>query len=307
MVRTTAGSALQLPMEFRQGIVRWQLGVCIAGDQQQSLSAWDQLEISVSSSGVRLLSSKARQITFELGLAAETGAKVAPALLFSTSITTSITTSARPPPHSLWSKSAEGSESECLIWWPFIWWDVQTSSTIGNIQTWWPPQLVWGHKPYPRLQISTTSNSVFRNILGSWCIEMFSQIFSTSISRHRVSLSWQLLTLLYTVANVLKSESDSFFWLLSPDPACYGTPLAVPQNIFQPKISTPYFYIVSFLGCWRWHWWQCWKSLFVGLETSGEVRRVYNNTEQIFLTFLFEDFLTMNFLFEVGLERGQQL
>ena len=26
MVRTTAGSALQLPMEFRQGIVRWQLG-----------------------------------------------------------------------------------------------------------------------------------------------------------------------------------------------------------------------------------------------------------------------------------------
>lgn len=33
----------------------------------------------------------------------------------STSITTSITTSARPPPHSLWSKSAEGSESECLI------------------------------------------------------------------------------------------------------------------------------------------------------------------------------------------------
>ena len=225
----------------------------------------------------------------------------------STSITTSITTSARPPPHSLWSKSAEGNESECLIWWPFIWWDVQTSFTIGNIQTWWPPQLVWGHKPYPRLQISTTSNSVFRNILGSWCIEMFSQIFSTSISRHRVSLSWQLLTLLYTVANVLKSESDSFFWLLSPDPACYGTPLVVPQNIFQPKISTPYFHIVSFLGCWRWHWWQCWKSLFVGLETSGEVRRGNNNTEQIFLTFLFEDFLTMNFLFEVGLERVQQM
>ena len=188
-----------------------------------------------------------------------------------------------------------------------IWWDVQPAFTIGNIQTWWPPQLVWGHKPYPRLQISTTSNSVFRNILGSWCIEMFSQIFSTSISRHRVSLSWQLLTLLYTVANVLKSESDSFFWLLSPDPACYGTPLVVPQNIFQPKISTPYFYIVSFLRCWRWHWWQCWKSLFVGLETSGEVRRVNNNTEQIFLTFLFEDFLTMNFLFEVGLERVQQM
>lgn len=45
----------------------------------------------------------------------------------------------------------------------------------------------------------------------------------------------------------------------------------------------------------------------MGLETSGEVRRVYNNTEQIFLTFLFEDFLTMNFLFEVGLERVQQM
>lgn len=45
----------------------------------------------------------------------------------------------------------------------------------------------------------------------------------------------------------------------------------------------------------------------MGLETSGEMRRVYNNTEQIFLTFLFEDFLTMNFLFEVGLERVQQM
>ena len=142
-----------------------------------------------------------------------------------------------------------------------IWWDVQRSFTIGNIQTWWPPQLVWGHKPYPRLQISTTSNSVFRNILGSWCIEMFSQIFSTSISRH----SFSFLTLLYT-AVVLNL---AVFLIVVP-----LTGIAMEQSLrfhtykiyFNPR------YWRSYLRPWRWHWWQCWKGVFVRLETSGEVR-----------------------------------
>ena len=189
---------------------------------------------------------------------------------------------ARPMPHSLWSKSVEGSESECLIWsglvssdlvepdlvepdlvWYLIWSDATRCSSCDQT-IWWPP-LVKEASPYPTPQIST-SNSVFRNIFGR-CTEMFSQIFSTSISRH--SFSFLTVTDATIHGRCAQSESDSFFWLLSPGRACYGTVLAVPyvQNIFQPKILKMFY-----LRPWRWHWWQCWKGIFVRLEMSGEVR-----------------------------------
>ena len=102
---------------------------------------------------------------------------------------------------------------------------------------WWPPLVKEAPAPYPQI---STSNSVFRNIFGR-CSEMFSQIFSTSISRH--SFSFLTVTDATIHGRCAQSESDSFFWLLSPGRACYGTVLAVPyvQNIFQPKILKMFF------------------------------------------------------------------
>lgn len=152
---------------------------------------------------------------------------------------------ARPMPHSLWSKSVEGSESECLIWSDLVESDLIRSDLVGSdlvrchqMLIVWSDHLMAASRERG-LTISSpqisTSNSVFRNIFGR-CSEMFSQIFSTSISRH--SFSFLTVTDATIHGRCAQSESDSFFWLLSPDRACYGTLLAVPyvQNIFQPKI-----------------------------------------------------------------------
>ena len=116
--------------------------------------------------------------------------------------------------------------------------------------------------------------------------EMFSQIFSTSISRH----SFSFLTLLYT-AVVLNL---AVFLIVVP-----LTGIAMEQSLrfhtykiyFNPRYWCLLFIPERYYLCrWRWHWWQCWKGVFVRLETSGEVR-LYDEgihyTEEIFkLSFL---------------------
>ena len=94
---------------------------------------------------------------------------------------------ARPPPHSLWSKSVEGSESECLIWSELVGCDLVKSDLVGwslcDQTIWWPP-LAKEASPYPCLkyQPAIPCSEIF-----SVASEMFSQIFSTSISRHSFS------------------------------------------------------------------------------------------------------------------------
>jgi len=158
---------------------------------------------------------------------------------------------ARPPPHSLWSKSVEGSESECLIWSELVGCDLVKSDLVGwslcDQTIWWPP-LAKEASPYPCLKYQPAIP----------CSEIFSAARPKCFRKYfrpryldTVSLSWQLLTLLYT-ADVLKIWIWQFFLIVvARHRACYGTVLAVPyvQNIFQPKMFASYF-----SWCWRWHW-----------------------------------------------------
>ena len=196
---------------------------------------------------------------------------------------------ARPPPHSLWSKSVEGSESECLIWSSQMW-----SRRFWSRWIWscW----IWSHRVWSRwiwscrmiivwsdhlmaasrkrgLTISlpqiSTSNSVFRNIFGR-APKCFRKYFRPPYLDTQFLFAdsyWR-----YYTRQMCSIWTWQFFWLFSPD-----TGLAMEQSLqfhtYKIYFNPRYWSLISWrCYLWRWHWRQYWKGIFVRLETSGKVR-----------------------------------